>query len=146
MGHKNKIRGPNETMGHEYFRRPNTTWATEIKFAAQMRLWATSIFVAQVLFGRRILFRRQKTQPWTSLLYFRRPNFGLRLSDVENIFAAQCLGRRKCNIGRRYHPWPKTLFLAVKGWVIVGLGPIMSYTLPKIENLSFNGGATLILH
>ena len=45
--------------------------------------------------------------------FFRRPNFGLRPSDVETIFAAPCLGRRKYVIGRRYPPWPKPLFLVV---------------------------------
>ena len=67
---------------------------------AHITLWATKFFVAH-------------TESYNVAFVFRRPNFGLRLSDVENIFAAPYLGRRKCMIGRRYCPWPKLLFLVV---------------------------------
>jgi len=115
MAAENGVTAQKNDWATKCFRRPNTAWATERKFAAQMRLWATNIFVAQVSFGQRMLFRRSNWEHRAALLYFRRPTFGLRLSDVEIIFAAQCLGRRKCNIGRRNPPWPKTLFLVVYG-------------------------------
>ena len=125
MGHETKKRGPYYSMGDEKFCGPSTLWATKRENAAHIIFWATKFFVALVHYGR----RNEKTRPilsfgrrnfsWpirgyrTSLLFFRRPNFGLRVSDVENIFAAQCLGRRKCMIGRRNPPWPKTVFLVV---------------------------------
>ena len=100
MGHETEKRGPYYRMGDEKFRGPSTIWATKRKSAAHMQ------------YGRRN-FSWPIRGNWTSLLFFRRPIFGLRVSDVENIFAAHCLGCRKCIIGRRYSPWPKTLFLVV---------------------------------
>ena len=109
-----------------------TIWATKRKNAAHIILWATKNFMALEPYGPRngktrpILSygRRKFSWPirghWTSL-FFRRPIFGLRVSDVENIFAAHCLGRRKCMIGRRYPPWPKTLFLVVISCPFFGL-------------------------
>ena len=100
--------GPqNQCLGGTNCRGPITKWATKNKKRGPNCGMGEEIFVAQVFY-----FDAQ-TRILNVDFFFRRPNFGLRPSDVENIFAALCLGRRKYMFGRRYSPLPKTLFLVV---------------------------------